>query len=153
MTTYVNDPEATSASRWVSPEGKSYFRTGDLGSIDDDGFLRIVGRAKDMIISGGFNIYPSDLEQVIASHPDVAEVSVVGVPSVTWGETPVAFVTLRDGSGLKPEGLFEWTNAQLGKTQRLADLVIVNGLRRSAIGKVLKRELRDAYVSGRTAAA
>jgi long-chain acyl-CoA synthetase len=146
MTKYLNKPDATSASRWISPEGNSYFRTGDLGVFDEDGFLRIVDRAKDMIISGGFNVYPSDLEQVIASHPDVAEVAVVGVPSSKWGETPVAFVTPRSGRDIGRAGLFEWANAQLGKTQRLSDLVMIGSLQRSAIGKVLKRELRDTYM-------
>lgn len=151
MTSYLNQLEATSASRWVGPGGQSYFRTGDLGTIDADGFLRIVDRAKDMIISGGFNIYPSDLEQVIAAHPDVAEVAVVGVPSARWGETPVAFVAIEGARDVGREALLMWTNARLGKTQRLADVVIVERLRRSAIGKVLKRELRDAYSSKETA--
>ena len=151
ITSYLNKAEATSASRWVGPGGQSYFRTGDLGTIDEDGFLRIVDRAKDMIISGGFNIYPSDLEQVIASHPDVAEVAVVGVPSSRWGESPVAFVALRKMRDIARQELLAWTNAQLGKTQRLADVVMVDRLPRSAIGKVLKRELRDAYSSEETA--
>jgi acyl-CoA synthetase (AMP-forming)/AMP-acid ligase II len=105
-----------------------------------------------MIISGGFNIYPSDLETVIAAHPDVAEASVIGVPSDAWGETPVAFVVPREGCDPTPDVLREWANSRLGKTQRLNAVEIVEALPRSAIGKVLKRELRDEWVaSGRGA--
>jgi acyl-CoA synthetase (AMP-forming)/AMP-acid ligase II len=100
-----------------------------------------------MIISGGFNIYPSDLEAVIAAHPAVAEASVIGVPSEAWGETPVAFVVLREGSGASADALREWVNGRLGKTQRLSAVEIVDALPRSAIGKVLKRELRDEWIA------
>ena len=96
-----------------------------------------------MIISGGFNIYPSDLEAVLTGHADVAEAAVVGVPSEEWGETPVAFVVLRENAAVDAGELRAWTNGRVGKTQRLADLAIVEALPRSAIGKVLKRELRD----------
>ena len=99
-----------------------------------------------MVISGGFNVYPSDLEAVIRQHPAVADVAVVGVPSERWGETPVAFVVLRDDApATTADELLQWANAQLGKTQRLGDLQLCTELPRSAIGKVLKRELRDTY--------
>jgi len=98
-----------------------------------------------MIISGGFNIYPSDLEAELAKHPAVLESAVVGVASERWGETPVAFVALRPGHSLAANELLEWVNGRLGKTQRLADLKIVEGLPRSHIGKVLKRDLRAGY--------
>ena len=103
-------------------------------------------RKKDMIISGGFNIYPSDLEAVIVQHPAVAEAAVVGMPSKAWGETPVAFVTPKAGETLTGEEIMAFTNAKVGKTQRLAAVEITDQLPRSAIGKVLKRELRDQYV-------
>jgi acyl-CoA synthetase (AMP-forming)/AMP-acid ligase II len=110
-------------------------------------------RKKDMIISGGFNIYPSDLEAVIVQHPAVAEAAVVGMPSNAWGETPVAFVTPKAGVALTAEEVMAFTNAKVGKTQRLAAVEITDQLPRSAIGKVLKRELRDQYVaSGRVIA-
>ena len=99
-----------------------------------------------MIISGGFNIYPSDLEAVLAQNEHVAEASVVGVPSEQWGETPVAFVVLR--APIAAGALLDWVNARLGKTQRIAALEIVGALPRSPIGKVLKRVLRDGYVQG-----
>jgi len=98
-----------------------------------------------MIISGGFNVYPSDLEAVLHAHADVAEASVVGVLSERWGETPVAFVVAKRQDPQLSKTLLEWTNSQLGKTQRLAAIELVESLPRSAIGKVLKRELRDAY--------
>jgi acyl-CoA synthetase (AMP-forming)/AMP-acid ligase II len=100
-------------------------------------------RRKDMVISGGFNIYPSDLEAVLKQNEKVAEVSVVGVPSERWGETPVAFVVPKEI--IDPRELLSWANERLGKTQRLADLKIVDALPRSPIGKVLKRELRERY--------
>jgi long-chain acyl-CoA synthetase len=102
-------------------------------------------RRKDMIISGGFNIYPSDIEAVLHEHPDVGEASVVGAPSAAWGETPVAFVVLKPGAQLDEEELRTWVNSRVGKTQRLAALRFAPSLPRSAIGKVLKRELRAAF--------
>jgi acyl-CoA synthetase (AMP-forming)/AMP-acid ligase II len=103
-------------------------------------------RKKDMIISGGFNIYPSDLEAVLGRHEAVAETAVVGVPSERWEETPVAFVVLKSGQASAAEELREWVNGRVGKTQRLAAIEIVPALPRSAIGKVLKRELRERYM-------
>jgi acyl-CoA synthetase (AMP-forming)/AMP-acid ligase II len=141
MTGYANRPEATRATQWSHPDGRIFIRTGDLGRFDADGFLELVGRAKDMIISGGFNIYPVDLETVLAEHPAVAECAVVAGPSAEWGETPVAFVVAREG--VEPETLRQWANARLGKTQRIHAVHLVDELPRSAIGKVLKRELRD----------
>ncbi len=143
MTGYHNQPELTRQAEWRDATGKRFIRTGDVGRFDEDGFLVLVDRKKDMIISGGFNIYPSDLEAVIRQHPDVADVSVVGVPSEKWGETPIAFVVLRNET---QADLLAWANQRLGKTQRLADLRLVDALPRSAIGKVLKRELRAGYL-------
>jgi acyl-CoA synthetase (AMP-forming)/AMP-acid ligase II len=145
MVGYHNQPGKTSEAEWWSPEGLRYIRTGDVGRFDEDGFLTLMDRKKDMIISGGFNIYPSDLEAEILKHDAVLEAAVVGVPSAAWGETPVAFVSLRPGKAVAPDELKAWMNARVGKTQRLADLQIVDALPRSHIGKVLKRELRDAY--------
>src|SRR5690606_22797904 len=123
-----------------------YFRTGDIGYFDDEGFLVLMDRKKDMIISGGFNIYPSDIEIVLAEHPDVLASAVVGVPSEAWGESPVAFVELRsEEPQTAPETLMSWANERLERNQRLVALVLVPQLPRSAIGKVLKRELRDGF--------
>jgi acyl-CoA synthetase (AMP-forming)/AMP-acid ligase II len=147
MNGYHNQPERTAEAEWRDPSGKRFIRTGDVGRFDVDGFLQLMDRRKDMIISGGFNIYPSDLEAVIAAHPDVAEASVIGVPSDAWGETPVAFVVLRAGSSASADALREWANSRLGKTQRLNAVKIVDALPRSPIGKVLKRELRDEWIA------
>ncbi|MGH6964944.1 MAG: class I adenylate-forming enzyme family protein [Phenylobacterium sp.] len=145
MVGYHNQPGKTSEAEWWSPAGDRYIRTGDVGRFDEDGFLTLMDRKKDMIISGGFNIYPSDLEAEIVKHEAVQEAAVVGVPSRAWGETPVAFVALKPGKTVGAEELKTWLNGKVGKTQRLADLQIVDALPRSHIGKVLKRELRDDY--------
>jgi acyl-CoA synthetase (AMP-forming)/AMP-acid ligase II len=146
MTGYHNQPGKTADAIWVDPEGNRYIRTGDVGRFDADGFLTLMDRKKDMIISGGFNIYPSDLEAVLREHPSVADGAVVGVPSEAWGETPIAFVVRAKGASESAEQIREWVNARVGKTQRITALELVEELPRSPIGKVLKRELRDAYV-------
>jgi long-chain acyl-CoA synthetase len=145
MTGYHNQPAKTAEAEWYDPTGKRFIRTGDIGRFDEDGFLVLMDRKKDMIISGGFNVYPSDLEAVLHAHADVAEAAVVGVLSERWGETPVAFVVAKRQDPQLSNTLLEWTNGQLGKTQRLAAIELVDSLPRSSIGKVLKRELRDAY--------
>ena len=145
MTGYHNRPEETARAEWFDAEGRRYIRTGDVGRLDEDGFLVLVDRRKDMIISGGFNVFPSDLEAVLREHPQVLEAAVVGVPSERWGETPVGFVALRAGADATPEALLAWANARLGKVQRLAAVECVAELPRNAIGKVLKRELRERY--------
>lgn len=149
MLHYHNQPGKTREAEWFDPEGRRYIRTGDVGRFDADGFLTLMDRRKDMVISGGFNIYPSDLEAVLRGHPAVADVAVVGVPSTVWGESPVAFVVAR-GEAPDPGRLKEWANERLGKTQRLADLRYLDELPRSDIGKVLKRELRERYGSAST---
>ena len=141
MNGYRNAAEKTAQAEWRDAEGRRFIRTGDVGRFDEDGFLVLLDRRKDMIISGGFNIYPSDLEAALTSRPEVREAAVVGAPSALWGETPVAFVVLQQA--VDAEALREAVNATLGKTQRLAALRIVEALPRSAIGKVLKRELRQ----------
>lgn len=145
MSGYHNQPDKTADATWMSPQGERFIRTGDVGRFDEDGFLILGDRKKDMIITGGFNVYPSDLEGILASHPAVAECAVVGVPSREWGETPAAFVVLRPGVEVDPEELRLWMNGQVGKTQRLTYLSLVAELPRSSIGKVLKRQLRDTF--------
>ena len=147
MTGYHRQADKTREAEWFDPGGKRFIRTGDVGRFDEDGFLVLMDRKKDMIISGGFNIYPSDLEAELRAHPSVSEAAVVGVPSTAWGETPIAFVVLRDGHETSEDALMRWLNGRVGKTQRLARLTIVDALPRSAIGKVLKKELRAAHVA------
>jgi acyl-CoA synthetase (AMP-forming)/AMP-acid ligase II len=145
MLGYHNRPAQSREAEWFDAQGRRFIRTGDVGRFDEDGFLVLMDRRKDMIISGGFNIYPSDLEAELRQHPAVADAAVVGVPSEQWGETPVAFVVRRAGRDDAPAAIQRWLNERVGKTQRLADLRLLDELPRSAIGKVLKRELRDGY--------
>jgi long-chain acyl-CoA synthetase len=145
MSGYHRRPGQTAEATWHDAQGRRFIRTGDVGRFDADGFLILMDRRKDLIISGGFNVFPSDLEAELRAHPAVADVAVVGVPSAEWGETPVAFVVRRAGHDDAPEALRAWMNARVGKTQRLADLRLLDELPRSAIGKVLKRDLRRAW--------
>ncbi|MCQ4287812.1 AMP-binding protein, partial [Pseudomonas stutzeri] len=147
MIGYLNKPEKTAEAEWFDASGKRFIRTGDIGRFDDDGFLTLLDRKKDMIISGGFNLYPSDLEAILREHPAIADATVVGMPSTRWGETPVAFVVLKPGATETPQALLDGFNSRVGKTQRLARLELTDELPRSAIGKVLKRELRDRYLA------
>ena len=142
MNGYHNQPGKTAEAEWYSADGVRYIRTGDVGRFDEDGFFTLIGRKKDMIISGGINIYPVDLEAVLRTHDMVLEAAVIGAPSRRWGETPVGFVTVRTGHDVSARELAEWANARLGKMQRLAHVRIVDELPRSAIGKILKRELQ-----------
>ena len=127
-----------------------WLMTGDLGYVDEDGFLYLVDRKKDMIDSGGVKVYPHDIEEVIARHPQVAEAVVFGVPDDKWGETPVAAVQLRAGAALDAEALREWINERVGaRYQRVSRVLLMDELPRSVAGKILKRVLRDPYWSGR----
>lgn len=146
MLGYHQQPGKTREAEWYDPEGNRFIRTGDVGRFDADGFLTLMDRRKDMVISGGFNIYPSDLEAVLRQHPGVADAAVVGVPSQEWGESPVAFVVPAAGAP-EPQALRSWANERLGKTQRLVDVRYIDELPRSDIGKVLKRQLRDGYAA------
>ena len=143
MTGYHNRPDETSDATWRDPHGRRFIRHGDMGRFDEDGFLILMDRKKDMIISGGFNIYPSDLEDALREHPAVVEAAVVGSPSEDWGETPVGFVTLAPGASATPEEIKAAANARLGRTQRLSAVEALEHLPRSPIGKILKRELRE----------
>jgi acyl-CoA synthetase (AMP-forming)/AMP-acid ligase II len=152
MNGYLNKPEKTAEAEWFDTSGKRFIRTGDVGRFDAEGFLTLLDRKKDMIISGGFNLYPSDLEAILQEHPAIADVAVVGVASTRWGETPVAFVVVASHATDTPDALLNWFNERVGKTQRLAGLQLIDELPRSAIGKVLKRELRDRYLTEHGAA-
>lgn len=143
MAGYHHQPEKTREVEWFDASGQRFIRTGDVGRFDEDGFLVLMDRRKDMIISGGFNLYPSDLEALLRQHPAVDDAAVVGVASEQWGETPVAFVVRRAGDATDEAALIAWHNERSGKTQRLAALQFIDELPRSAIGKVLKRELRE----------
>lgn len=142
MSGYKNRPDKTSEAQYVDAQGGVWMRMGDIGRVDEDGFVELVGRAKDMIISGGFNIYPSDLETELLREKSVIEAAVVGIPSRQWGETPVGFVVLADAAR-DCEAVLAAVNARLGKTQRLSALYPIDEMPRSHIGKLLKTELRE----------
>lgn len=143
MSGYRNQPGKTQDGYWTDPEtGEVWQRMGDIGRVDADGFVELVGRAKDMIISGGFNIYPVDLETELEKEAGVAEAAVIGVPSRKWGETPVGFVRLVD-DGASTDAILAAVNSRLGKTQRLAQLHAIEEMPRSHIGKILKTDLRE----------
>lgn len=143
MSGYKNRPDKTAEAQWTDPAtGEVWMRMGDIARLDEDGFVELVGRAKDMIISGGFNIYPSDLEAELLKEDGVAEAAVVGVPSRKWGESPVGFVALKEGAA-SPEAILHAVNARLGKTQRLAAIYEIAEMPRSHIGKLLKTDLRE----------
>ena len=143
MTGYYGQPERTREVEWYDPNGKRFIRTGDIGRFDEDGFLTLLDRKKDMIISGGFNVFPSDLENVLRENASVLEAAVVGAPSNEWGETPVAFVVRKPGAHLTAQDLLLWANSRVAKTQRIAQVQFLSELPRNAIGKVLKGDLRN----------
>jgi acyl-CoA synthetase (AMP-forming)/AMP-acid ligase II len=147
MAGYHGLDEANREATWIDAVGRQWLRTGDLGRLDAEGFLYIVDRKKDMILSGGQNIFPSDIETVMREHPAIAEVAVIGVSSERWGETPLAVVVLHAGRVLATSELVEWTNARVGKQQRISGVVWRDSLPRNPNGKVLKRELRQTCSS------
>jgi len=139
MPQYYKRPDLT---REAIKDGWLY--TGDLGYVDEDGFLYLVDRKKDMIISGGVNVYPKDIEEVIVQHPAVLEAAVFGIPDEKWGESPVAAVTLADSGTITPEGLKQWINQHVSaKFQRVQRVIIKDELPRNIAGKVLKRVMRE----------
>ena len=123
-----------------------WLHTGDAGYLDEDGYLFLVDRLKDMIISGGVNVFPKDIEEVIIQHAAVREVAVFGVADERWGEVPIAAVTLHAGETLSTDELVVWTNERVdAKYQRIQDVVFYDEFPRNVAGKTLKREMRDEY--------
>lgn len=128
-----------------------WLRSGDLGYVDGDGFLYLVDRKKDLIISGGANVFPKDIEEIAVRHPAVREAAVFGVPSEKWGETPVAAVILRQTGLVTAEELRVWINERVdGKHQRVHEVVVMEDFPRNTAGKTLKRVMREPYWAGRT---
>jgi len=126
-----------------------WLHTGDLGYVDEDGFLYLVDRKKDLIISGGVNVYPKDIEEVLVQHPAVREAAVFGIPSEKWGEVPLGAVVLKKGSTVTAEELRVWTNARVAaRYQQLKEVVVLEDFPRSSAGKTLKRMLREPYWAG-----
>jgi len=142
---YYRQPEKTAEAIWKDEAGRTYLKTGDVGKFDEDGFLYILDRKKDMILSGGINIFATDIEEVVARHPAVLDVAVIGVPHEKWGETPLALVVRKPGAAAGEDAIKDWANPQLAKFQRLSRVEFRDSLPRSPIGKVLKRVLREPY--------
>ena len=143
MVEYYKRPEMT---RRAVVNGWLY--TGDMGYVDEDGFLYLVDRKKDMIISGGVNVYPKDIEEIIVQHPDIMEAAVFGIPDEKWGETPVAAVTLSKTSDITADALVQWTNERVSaKFQRIHQAVILEDFPRNAAGKTMKRTIRDEFLA------
>jgi len=123
-----------------------WLHSGDMGYVDEDGYLYLVDRKKDMIISGGVNVYPRDIEEIVVQHPAVQEAAVFGIPHGKWGETPLAAVVLHHAGEISTQELRDWVNARVGaKFQRLHDVVIMDEFPRNVAGKTLKRVMREAY--------
>lgn len=142
---YHNREAASSELRWYDSDGLLFYKSGDVGYLDEDGWLFLSDRRKDMIISGGFNVYANDIELVLLEHPDVHEAAVVALASRDWGETPLAIVVREPGASSDAKRLTVWANNRLGKSQRISQLVFTEELPKSSIGKVLKRALRETY--------
>jgi len=151
MKGYYKQADKTRDLFWHDKDGRLFFKSGDMGRIDEDGFIVLLDRKKDMIISGGFNVYAADIEVELLKHPDVIDVAVIGVPSEQWGESPMALCVLRAGATSSEDAIRDWANGRLGKTQRLAAVAFRDSLPRSTIGKIMKRELREPYWAGRMA--
>jgi long-chain acyl-CoA synthetase len=146
MKGYHNRPEATAETIWRDEHGRTFLRTGDVGRFDEDGFLYILDRKKDMIVSGGVNVFASDIEEVFIQHPDVNDVAVIAVPHEKWIETPLALVRLRPGAAVTEEELKDWVNTRVAKHQRVSVVEFRDeDFPRNALGKVLKRQLREPY--------
>lgn len=150
MTGYHKQPGLTEQTTWVSAEGRTFLRSGDIGYVDGEGFVYVSGRLKDMIKSGGINIYAADIESVFVVHPDVSECAAIGVPDEKWGETPLLVVLLRPGGIVDAEVLRAWGNERLAKYQRVSRIVIRDELPRAVYGKVAKQQLRNEFGSGGT---
>ena len=138
---YWNLPEATKSA--FDKEG--WLLTGDAGYLDDDGYLYMHDRVKDMIISGGENVYPAEVEDAIYAHPQVLDVAVVGVPDDKWGEAIKAFVVLNEGSSISAEDIIEFSRTRIAKFKCPKSIDFIDVLPRNMSGKILRRELREPY--------
>jgi acyl-CoA synthetase (AMP-forming)/AMP-acid ligase II len=144
MKGYLNKPEAT--AEVITEDG--WFRTGDMGKVDADGFVYVEDRLKDMIISGGENIYSPEIERVLAEHPAVMEVAIIGVPDERWGETVKAVVALKPDQEATEAELIEWCRERLAHYKCPKSVDVLEALPRNPTGKILKRDLRKPYWEG-----
>ena len=142
---YWGKPTETAAT--ITSDG--WLRSGDGGYMDGDGYLYITDRIKDMIISGGENIYPAEIERVMAEHPQVQDVAVIGVPDERWGEVPKAVVVAKPGTTIDTEQLLAWCRPQIASFKCPKTVDVVAELPRNPTGKILKKDLRKPYWQGR----
>ena len=148
MKGYWNLPEATAATI----DGDSWLRTGDAGYLDEDGYLFIHDRVKDMIISGGENVYPAEVENAVYSHPAVADVAVIGVPDEKWGEAVKACVVLKDGAQASEVDIIAHARQSIAGYKCPKSVDFITALPRNPSGKILRRELRAPYWEGKSRA-
>jgi malonyl-CoA/methylmalonyl-CoA synthetase len=134
---YLDNPAAT-AEAYTSD---GWFRTGDLGTFDADGYLSISGRAKELIITGGYNVYPREVEELLRTHPGIADAAIVGIPSPQWGETVAAFVVPASSASLRPSELDSWCEERLVAYKRPREWHVVESIPRNAMGKILRHDL------------
>jgi len=140
MKAYWNMPEASAEAL-----KNGWLHTGDIGMMDEEGYVYVQDRIKDMIVSGGENVYPREVENVLFEHPAIADAAVIGVPDEKWGEAVTAVLVLRDGASLEPEELIDFCRGKLGAYKIPRQIRYVGELPRNASGKVLKKDLRDAW--------
>jgi long-chain acyl-CoA synthetase len=144
MKGYWNRPEDTANA--ITADG--WFKTGDAGFIDEEGYLFLTDRVKDMIVSGGENVYPIEVENALIEHPAVEDVAVIGVPDERWGETVKAIVVRKAGSDPNPEDLIAFARERLARYKCPTSVDFIEALPRNPSGKILKRELREPYWQG-----
>jgi acyl-CoA synthetase (AMP-forming)/AMP-acid ligase II len=145
MLGYYDEPDLNTET--ITPDG--WVRTRDIGTIGEDGCLTLVDRASDMIITGGYNVYPKEVEDILVAHPSVREAAVVGIPDTTWGEAVIAFVVLRTGAEFDPEALRNHCRERLARYKAPKEVRLLNALPMSAVGKPLRRALRAPFWVGR----
>jgi long-chain acyl-CoA synthetase len=142
MKGYLNQPEETRAVFW-----EDWFRSGDMGTIDEDGYLYIVDRLKDMIITGGENVYPREVEEVLYTRPEVEECTVIGLPDKEYGERVTAFIILKEGQQVDPTQLKSYLKTKLSPFKVPKEFIVVDDLPKSSAGKILKRELKQKVLA------
>ena len=143
MTGYWGDEEKT--AQVMTSDGR--LRTGDKGSMDEEGYIYLAGRGDDMIIRGGENISPEEIENVLHSHPKIEEAAVIGIPDTEWGQEPRAVVVLKKKDAPTAEEIMEYCRSRLAGFKRPRSVVFIDSLPRNAMGKVLKKELREKFGS------
>jgi acyl-CoA synthetase (AMP-forming)/AMP-acid ligase II len=145
MLTYWNLPDATASA--VTADG--WLKTGDAAYMDEDGYLYIHDRMKDMIITGGENVYPAEVESAIYGHPCVAEVAVIGIPDDKWGEAVKAVCVAKPGTDIDEADIIAWTRAKIAAFKVPKSIDVIEALPRNASGKILRKDLRASYWAGR----